>query len=52
MFLTKPIAVSADALSKMPASMADEVADYEKKIDEKEALDMPLKWTYDQLAIG
>ena len=38
-------------LKKMPLSIESEVAEYKKKIKKKEAYDLPLKWTYKQLAM-
>ena len=38
-------------LKKMPLSIEAEVAEYKKKINKKEAYDLPLKWTYEQLAM-
>jgi hypothetical protein len=36
-------------LGKLPQSMAETMADYEKKINKREDRDLPLKWTYDEL---
>jgi hypothetical protein len=36
-------------LRKMPGTMADTVATYLEKIDKRESLDEPLKWTYNKL---
>ena len=38
-------------LDKAPISINEEVAQYRKKIDKREALDLPLKWSYDELAM-
>ena len=36
-------------LSKMPITIAEQVAYYEKKIEKREAQDLPLKWSYKEL---
>ena len=38
-------------LKKMPLFIESEVAEYKKKVAKKEAYDLPLKWTYKQLAM-
>ena len=38
-------------LSKMPITISEEVNEYTKKIQKREALDLPLKFTYDDLAM-
>ena len=38
-------------LSKMPITIEEEVKEYNKKINKREARDLPLKFTYDELAM-
>ena len=46
----KPNAEVMMLLSKMPICIEEDVAGYIKKIKKREARDLPIKWSYDELA--